>query len=731
MPVVDPELAIHRLNVKLGFKPVIQKGRRSIVQHTEAVVKEDGKWRVCVDFTDLNKVCPKDLFPLPKIDQLVDMTSGMVRMSFLDAYRGYHQIPMHPSDQEKTSFITPKGIFCYQVMPFGLKNVGATFRRMVTKLFGPLIGKTMEVYIDDMVVKSKFQQDHLMHLQEVFDVLKRNDLKLNASKCAFGVSMGKFLGHLVTQKGIEADPAQIKSGRAFQWDDEYEAAFLGFKSYLQKPQLLATPKEGDMLQLYMAVSDHAISVVIIREERKVQYPIYYVSKTMLDAETRYSPLEKLLLALVMASRKLNHYFQAFPVEVVTEYPLKTLLGKANMSGRIAKWSVELTQYDLQFVPRTAIKAQVDGSSRRRGSGARIVLIASEGEVLDMAIRLGFPATNNEAEYEALFQGVQNALRLGAKELVIYSDFQLVVNQLTRLYNARTTTMAAYMGKTEQEHNDHADALATLASVDQLGVKRVIQVQVLERPSIDELLEEIRCAEEQTPSWMDPIVAYLKDDILPKDKKEARKLAVKAALLWLSPDQKLYKKSFSGPYLLCVHPGRVEDLWKDTCISSNHPRLPVAVHAEGCLQYVKKCGKCQKFTPIPHQPAGNLCPLTSPWPFAQWGLDIVAPLSRATGNRRFLITATDYFTKWIEAKPLAAIRHIETRKFIWENIITWFGIPHALNSDNGTQFSSAKFKEFCGGYGINNLYSSGQAEASNKIILDEIKKRLESSKGRWV
>ncbi|XP_038687612.1 uncharacterized protein LOC119987002 [Tripterygium wilfordii] len=524
----------------------------------------------------------------------------------------------------------------------------------------------------------------------------------------------------------------------------------------------------------MAVSEHAVSAVILREEKKVQYPIYYVSKTLLDAETRYSPLEKLLLALVMASRKLNHYFQAYPVEVVTEYPLKTLLGKADMSGRVAKWSVELAQYDLKFVARTAIKAQVladfvaeftieqrlekanqiwkvqvtpshlwklqvDGSSTRRGSGAGIVLVAPEGEVLEMAIRLGFPATNNEAEYEALFQGVQNALRLGAKELVIYSDSQLVVNQLTGLYSARTATMAAYMEKTKQlldrlhdykviqiprEQNDHADALATLASADQLGVKRVIQVQVLERPSIDEMPEEIRCAEEQAPSWMDPIIAYLKDGILPEDKKEARKLAVKAARFWLSPDQKLYKKSFSGPYLLCVHPARVEDLLfeihEGSCGAHAAGRtLAFRAITQGfwwpymqkdALQYVKKCEKCQKFAPIPHQPAGDLCPLTSPWPFAQWGLDIIGPLLRATGNRRFLITATDYFTKWIEARALAAIRDIETRKFVWENIITRFGIPHALISDNGTQFSSRSIQQ---------------------DILDGIKKRLESSKGRWV
>ncbi|XP_038715016.1 uncharacterized protein LOC120008706 [Tripterygium wilfordii] len=396
-----------------------------------------------------------------------------------------------------------------------------------------------------------------------------------------------------------------------------------------------------------------------------------------------------------------------------------------------------------------------------------MLIAPEGEVLEMVILLGFPATNNEAEYEVLFQGVHNVLRLRAKELVIYSDSQLVVNQLTGLYNARMATMATYMEKTKQllhrlhdyqviqipkEQNDHADALATLASADQLGVKRVIQVQVLERPSIDELQEKIRCVEEQKPSWMDPIVAYLKDGILLEDKKEARKLTIKAARFWLSPDQKLYKRSFSGPYLLCVHPGRVEDLLFEIHEGS------CGAHAAGkalafraitqgfwwpymqkdALQYIKKCEKCQKFALIPHQSAGDLCPLTSPWHFDQWGLDIVGPLPRATGNRRFLITATDYFTKWIEAKPLAAIRDIDTRKFVWENIITRFGIPHALISDNGTQFSSAKFKEFCGGYGIKNIYSTpaypqcnGQAEVSNKIILDGIKKRLESFNGRWV
>ena len=169
------------------------------LSNTVVVKKKNGKRRVYIDFTDLNKACPKDPFLLPKIDQLVDATSGHQRMSFLNAFRGYHQIAMNPADQEKMTFITPRGIFCYRVMPFGLKNAGVTHQRMITKMFTEQLGKTIEVYIDDMVVKSIFAEDHLSDLRAVFNTLRRHRLKLNASKCAFNIRSGKFLGFMVTQ----------------------------------------------------------------------------------------------------------------------------------------------------------------------------------------------------------------------------------------------------------------------------------------------------------------------------------------------------------------------------------------------------------------------------------------------------------------------------------------------------------------------------------------------------
>ena len=218
---------------------------------------------------------------------MVDATAGYEVLTFLDAYSGYNQILMHPPDQEKTSFVTSQGTYCYKVMPFGLKNDGATYQRLVNKMFRKQIGHTMEVYIDDMVVKSKKAEDHMGDLTETFEVLRQYRMKLNPAKWSFGVASGKFLGYMVTERGIEASPEQIKAiqglrpprsikevqrltgklaalnrfiskssdrcklfydllrkNKSFQWTDGHEKAFQGIKDYFSNPLLLAKPQEG-------------------------------------------------------------------------------------------------------------------------------------------------------------------------------------------------------------------------------------------------------------------------------------------------------------------------------------------------------------------------------------------------------------------------------------------------------------------------------------------------------
>nr|KYP65729.1 Transposon Ty3-I Gag-Pol polyprotein [Cajanus cajan] len=151
---------------------------------------------MCTDYTDLNKACPKDAYPLPNINRLVDGAAGHRFLTFLDAYSGYNQIRMHPRDEDKTTFVVESTNYCYQVMPFGLKNAGATFQRLMDKIFGDQIGKNMEVYVDDMVVKSADPPSHVADLDEVFHALRRHQMRLNPDKCVFGISGGKFLGFM-------------------------------------------------------------------------------------------------------------------------------------------------------------------------------------------------------------------------------------------------------------------------------------------------------------------------------------------------------------------------------------------------------------------------------------------------------------------------------------------------------------------------------------------------------
>jgi len=179
------------------------------LNNTVVVKKKSGKWRVCVDFTYLNKACPKDPFPMPQIDQLVDAIVDHPRMSLLEVFQGYHQIPLVLGDQEKTVFVTLTRNYHYKVIPFGLKNTGFTYQWMMTRMFEAQLGKNIEIYIDYMVVKSKVVSKHVVDLGDIFEILRKHKLRLNASKCSFDMGSDKFLGYMVTYWEIEVNLDQV------------------------------------------------------------------------------------------------------------------------------------------------------------------------------------------------------------------------------------------------------------------------------------------------------------------------------------------------------------------------------------------------------------------------------------------------------------------------------------------------------------------------------------------
>jgi hypothetical protein len=175
------------------------------------VAKKNGQVRVCVDFHDLNRACPKDDFPIPITEMVVDATIGYDALPFMDGSSRYNQIKMNESDAMDTAFRTPKGNFYYVVMPFGLKNASATYQRAMIVVLGDLIHQSVECYIDDIVVKTRERQNHQDDLRVVFNRLHKHQLKMNPLKCAFAIKLGVFLGFIVHHQGIEIEPKKIKA----------------------------------------------------------------------------------------------------------------------------------------------------------------------------------------------------------------------------------------------------------------------------------------------------------------------------------------------------------------------------------------------------------------------------------------------------------------------------------------------------------------------------------------
>ncbi|XP_030939953.1 uncharacterized protein LOC115964855 [Quercus lobata] len=430
-----------------------------------------------------------------------------------------------------------------------------------------------------MVMKSKVVSEHLRDLGNIFEVLRKYRLRLNASKYSFGVGSGKFLGYMVTYRSIKFSPDQIRAihsmqprnpkevqkftgmiaalnrfisrlanrcrpyflllnkWKGFEWTEECALAFQQLKEYLSRPPIMSSPEADEVLFAYIAVTPHAVSLVLIRMDNGIQRPIYYVSKSLHEAEIRYLPLEKAILAIVQATRKLPHYFQAHTVVVLTQLPLRSILRSANYTGRIVMWGTILGAFDIRYMPRNAVKGQVladlvaefaepspeeeegipstdkklvgtvsqqgptcwkayiDSATNQRGFGVGLVLISPEGITIEKSPRLGFSATNNEAEYEALLEGMSMVEKLGGKSINMFSDSRPVVGQVNGELEAKDERMQEYLVQAKhlrtrfnsfslmhvsRSRNTHADSLATLATSSAQCLPRVILVEDLHR-----------------------------------------------------------------------------------------------------------------------------------------------------------------------------------------------------------------------------------------------------------
>nr|GFB00827.1 reverse transcriptase domain-containing protein [Tanacetum cinerariifolium] len=303
----------HRLNIREGYSPVRQKKRGQAPERAKAiqakvqklveagimrevyyhdwlsnpvmVKRHDGSWRMCVDFMDLNKAY---------------------------AYKGYHQIQLAEANEEKTAFHTRQRVYCYTKMPFGLKNAGATYQRLMDKAFEGQMGRNIEVYVDDLVVKSHTEAEMVRDTEETFRTLRKSN---------------------------------------FHWTTEAEQAFQQLKQHLSELPLLVAPKPQEELIMYLSTTYGAISAVLTT-------PIYFISRALQGPELNYSPMKKLVLSLIFAAKRLQRYFQAHPIVVITDQPIKQVMSRLDMAGRLQKWSIMPGEHNITYRPMTSVKGQI-------------------------------------------------------------------------------------------------------------------------------------------------------------------------------------------------------------------------------------------------------------------------------------------------------------------------------------------------------------------------------------
>ncbi|XP_059630097.1 uncharacterized protein LOC132273081 [Cornus florida] len=642
-------------------------------------MKKNDKLRVCVDFRNLNNATTKDEYPMPVADQLIDSAAKHEILSFMDGHSGYNQIYLAEEDIHKTAFRCSRsiGTFEWIVMPFGLKNAGATYQRAMNSIFHDMIGRFMEIYIDDVVVKSSAKRQHLEHLKRAFERMRIHKLKMNPLKCAFGVSAGNFLGFLVHKRGIEVDQNKVKAiinARA-PANKKQVQRFLGqkafdkIKEYLANPPVVMPPRKKWPLKLYLSAAEESIGSMLAQDnEHGKEQAVYYLSRVLIDVECRYSSIEKLCLSLYYSAMKLRVYMRPVDVYILCQTNvIKYMLSRPLITGGIA---IFLTPWILIF----------DGSSTADGAGAGIVIISPAGRKASFSFFLDFKCSNNQAEYEALIIGL---------EILIEMAFW------PRGQNKEANSMA-----------QAASGIRVPAGIEDQLIKitrRSLPLAELRNTMLFDTWT-IDVEDLADDDWRIPFIMFLRNPNIKADRSIKRK-AINFVLL----DGDLYKKGLEDGLLLqCInkeeslqvmaevhegscgaHQAGIKMRWLIRRYGYYWPRM-----RKDYIDYSKGCQACQRHGPIQNVPAKELQPIIKLWPFRGWGLDLIGKINPPSSEgHHWVIVATDYFTKWVEAKACKAVDQQTVNNFMEQNIIHRFGIPETLVSDNATVFRATDVLQF--------------------------------------
>ncbi|CAM8940330.1 unnamed protein product [Rhodiola kirilowii] len=672
---------------------VPKKGGLTVVQNDKGELvptRTVNGWRMCIDYRKLNKATKKDHFPIPFIDQMLERLAGHKYFCFLDGYSGFHQIPILPDDQRKTTFICPYGTFAFRRMPFGLCNAPGTFQRCMMSIFSDYIEKCMEVFMDDFSIHGTSFDDCLTNLSHVLARCIETGLVLNWEKCHFMVQEGIVLGHLISSRGVEVDKAKVQVieqlpppkdqkgvrsflGHAgfyrrfikdfskiakplthllcndvkFDFDEGCLEAFEKLKKALVSAPIVQPPKWDLPFELMCDASDFAIGAVLGQRVDKRLHVVYYVSKVLDNAQSNYTTTEKELLAVVYAFEKFRPYLVGSKTIVYTDHAaIKYLMAKKDAKPRLIRWVLLLQEFNIEIKDK---------------------------------------------------KGVEN----------------VVADHLSRI-----------------EHFD---------------------TKWFSMPIRDSFLGEYLLSVQDEAPWYADYVNYLTCDILPNDlDHNQRRKFLHDVSRYFWDDPLLYKLCADGIYRKCVTKEDAKGIIA-CCHSSSYgghgstSKTVAKVLQSGfywpnifkdTYEFVKSFNECQRTGNIARRDEMPQKGILEVEIFDVWGVDFMGPLPSSQGNS-FILVAVDYVSKWVEAIASPSCDAKVVIKMFMKIIFPRFGVPRAVISDNGSHFKEKRFESMLKKHGIFHRCSTpyhpqanGQVEVSNREIKNILTKTVGKSGKDW-
>ena len=705
---------------------------------TVLVPKKDGSIRYCIDFRKLNAVTLKDSYPLPRTDDTLQALNGAKYLSTIDLASGYWQVALHPDDAEKTAFTTPRGLFEFKVMPFGLCNAAATFERLMERILSGLHWKTCLIYLDDVIVFADSFQAHIDRLAEVFERLRKGGLKISPGKCCLLKQEVSFLGHVVSKDGISTDPSKVEAVRnwpvpqnvhdvrsflgtcsyyrrfirnfasiakplhkltekqtQFKWTNECQAAFQTLKDTLLTAPILGYPDMSLPFVLDTDASAFGIGAVLSQIIDGQERVIAYFSRSLSKTERNYCVTRRELLAIVEAIKHFHHYLYGAIFKVRTDHgALSWLMNFKNPEGQIARWLEVMASYNFSIQHRPGrLHGNADGLSR----ASRPCDPCDYCDKQDAK-----QGANPEPPYPVFAVNCQPPPPVDTSTTSDEKDELLPLSPSERLYS--------------EQRNDPV-------------ISRVISLKERHtdcRPSWEVVSSENPVLKQYWSQW-DRL--YLHDNILYRS--------------WYTNDgqvlpQIVLPRSLHSEVMTLLHDNvSAGHLGETRTIDRVQKRYYWVGYRNDVINWCKQCTKCQQRKNPPRKAKAPMKQYIVGAPLERIAVDILGPLPETNDGNKYILVIADYFTKWTEAYPMKTADAESVATILVEQFISKFGLPRQIHSDQGRQFESILFQALCSVLQIDKTRttpfhpaSDGLVEKFNKTLEDMLSKYIANEQRDW-